>query len=123
MGPWRAWLLANCQPCTIASLADDDTSAGQGWTLVAFLLLSLCRGERAGVAHVVTRAIARELGVSERHVRRVLSKAIAVTSRHIAVYVRGEKGDAALVKVDQRSDFFDQSADGLRRLRWGVTGE
>ena len=45
--------------------ADDDTSPGQRWTLAAFLLRSLCRGERAGVAHVAPGGLDPAVGAGD----------------------------------------------------------
>jgi hypothetical protein len=42
---------------------DDHTGAGKGWRLAAFLLLSSCRGERTGIAHVVPRGRDPAVGV------------------------------------------------------------
>src|ERR671918_170513 len=44
-----------CPPTRLPSphQTDDHSGAGQRWRPAAFLLLSPCRGERTGVAHVV----------------------------------------------------------------------
>jgi hypothetical protein len=50
---------------------DDDTGTGKGWRLATFLLFGACRGERAGVAHVVPGGLdpavrALDVGDAER---------------------------------------------------------